>query len=280
MTENKNKGGSGSREIDPNLKYKYLGFEVKPGKIGALFNNDAEKDSWIKRIQEKRKAGARIREECSLHEPRIASYERVVLTVTSLLIVFSLFLPWFSGYKEIKIEVSPGTQQEAASGVQAGQKDAEGFASISAVKKRQEIRRENYSVSALGALISIGNLGGKVFSSGFILMLTGFLFIVYMLLCVALAAYTIYSIYTLKGEPDAIALKLKKVLRYSWIPIGIWVFCLIISVIGADYSFNATDSLVQLGSSYGISTYLGVLSYGFYLSLAALILNAVKAVEI
>ncbi len=103
MVENQNKGTSGDRSADPDLRFKYLGFEVKPGKIGNLFRSEDEKQSWIKRILEKRKSGVKLREECSLTEPRVAPYERIVLTITSLLLIFSLFLPWFSGYKESEV---------------------------------------------------------------------------------------------------------------------------------------------------------------------------------
>lgn len=287
MAEKEDKGATNMKGSDPDERFRYLGFEVKPGKIGDLFKSDSEKESWIKRVTDKRKSGVRLREECTLTEPRVAPYERVILTITSLIIIFSLFMPWFSGYKEIEIK-KPETEQQAIGGadnaagtqVEVSQKDAQGFASISTVKKRAEIRREYYSVSALGALASIGGLGGKVLSSGFILMLTGLLYIIYILLCLGLAGYTIYTIYGIKGDPDTLALRLKKVLKWNWIPVGIWAFCLIISFLGAGYSFDSATMLKQLGKSYGVSVYLGLLTYGFYVSLAALIMNAVKAVEI
>ena len=285
MAEKDEKGTAERKGVDPELRFKYLGFEVKPGKIGDLFKSDSEKESWIKRVLDKRKSGIRLREECSLTEPRVAPYERIVLTVTSVLIILSLFLPWFSGYKEI--EVKPAVTSESQVGtdssssqVQVSQKDDKGFASISMVKKKVEIRREFQSVSALGALASIGNMGGKAFSSGFILMLTAFLFIIYMLLCLGLAGYTLYALYGIKGDADSMALQLKKILRLNWIPVAVWGFCLLISVAGADYSFDPTGMVKQLGRSYGTASYLGLLTYGFYLSLAAFIMNAVKAVEI
>ena len=289
MAESQNRGAAGQSSADPDLRFRYLGFEVKPGKIGKLFKSDDEKQSWIQKILEKRKAGVRLREDCTLTEPRVAPYERMVLTVTSLLLVFSLFLPWFSGYKESEMAPKSGTQQEsslsgsttgAGTTVQAGQKDESGFSSLSAVKKKKEIRRDYYSVSALGALASFGDLGVKVFSSGFILMLTGLLFIIYILLCLGLAAYTLYAIYGIKGDPDTVALNLKKILKYNWIPVIIWIFCLLISIAGADYSFNTTGTIKQVGHSYGMTAYLSLLTYGFYMSLAAFVLNAVKSIEI
>ncbi len=111
-------------------------------------------------------------------------------------------------------------------------------------------------------------------------MLTGLLFIIYILLCLGLAGYTLYAIYGLKGDPDAVTLNLKKILKYNWIPVIIWVFCLIVSVVGADYGFNSAGMIKQVGNSYGMVAFLSLLSYGFYMSLAAFILNAVKSVEI
>jgi hypothetical protein len=279
MAESENRGNAGEKGMSPDLRFKYLGFEVKPGKIGDLFKSDSERESWIKRVLDKRQSGTRLREECSLMETRVAPYERIILTVTSLLLVLSLFLPWFSGYKEYEIASTPTMEQQAA-GDQTQEKDSRGFASVTAAKKTKEIRKEYYSTSALGALASFGDFGGKVFSSGFILMVSGLLMIIYILLCLALAGYTLYTLYGFKGDADKFALQLKKILKYNWIPVIIWGFCILISIIGADYSFNSDGMIKQLGKSYGLTSYLGVLTYGFYLSLAVFIMNAVKASEI
>jgi hypothetical protein len=279
MAENENKGTAKDKGMDPDLRFKYLGFEVEPGKIGDLFKSDSEKESWIKRVLEKRQSGTRLREGCTLMESRVAPYERIVLTVTSLLLVLSLFLPWFSGYKEFEVESRPTAGQQAV-GEQAQTKDAQGFASVTAAKSTKEIKKEYQSVSALVALASIGDFGGKVFSSGLVLMLTGLLMIIYILFCLGMAGYTLYTLYSFKGDADKFALQLKKILKYNWIPVAIWGFCIFISIIGADYSFNATGMVKQLGNSYGLSSYLSLLTYGFYLSLAVFIMNGVKASEI
>ena len=53
-----------------------------------------------------------------------------------------------------------------------------------------------------------------------------------------------------------------------------------LSFLGADYGFDTTGGLKQLGDSYGVMTFLGLMSSGFYLSLAAFTLTAAKSVEI
>lgn len=318
-------------------RFNYVGFDVHPGKIKDLFRSDAEKDKWVKKVLEKREKGSGMRENNSFDEPRIAGYEKIVMGITSLLLIATLFMPWFSGYAQFEVVSEPTAKQEIIadstmldsamiaqsgdSGIVMGgsedgtttpgesatasaseaidantgdtatgsageiaeeavappEKDEMGFASLTWQRKHIEIRREYYSTSAIGALGMLGD----VFSSGIILKLTGALILFYMLLCLASAGYTLYIFFMVKGDADVIALKLKKALKLNWIPIGIWVFCMMISLGGASYSFESgAGSLVQLGDSYGIGVFLGLLSYGFYVSLACFVMNAVKAVEI
>ncbi|RKX24219.1 MAG: hypothetical protein DRP46_13585, partial [Candidatus Zixiibacteriota bacterium] len=282
--------------------------------------SDTEKDELVKKIKAKREAGQAGREVTSFDIPRISSLEKIVLTITSLLLIASLFLPWFSGYHEYEVvsEVAPAEEQAVlvdsladslgmemidstalaaeVTGTLEGEaveepgepatpaetetiqaaKDDKGFSSITAARKRKEIRREHLEANALAALPMLG----KVLSSGFILKITGILFLIYILFCVGGGFYNLYALYWFKGDPDTRAMKLKKVMKFAWIPVGIWALCLILSFVGASYSFDTTDVIKQIGTSYGTGAYLGILSYGFYLSLACFILNAVKAVEI
>ncbi|MFH2035745.1 MAG: hypothetical protein ABIJ45_05025 [Candidatus Zixiibacteriota bacterium] len=316
MVEKKDSGAN--KKFDPDDRFKYVGFDVHQGKIGDLFKSDKDKDGWVKRVLDKRaKFGARLREKTTLDEPRVVTYEKIVMTVTSLLLIASLFMPWFSGYTEHEVEVAPavveetamvdstmtdslidslaaapagavtqpmeemaGTQEPGGHDIAAMEKDDAGFASITGHQKRKEIRREYQSFSAIGALTQLGTIGGGIFSSGFVLIITGILIMVYILICIGSAGYTIYSLFGLKGTEDEKALVIKKALRINWIPVGIWFFCMVLSIVGAGYSFDSTGLMKQLGTSYGIETYLGLLSYGFYISLGCFVMNAVKAVEI
>jgi len=329
MAEKKDIKEKSGKQLDPDTRFKYVGFEVHPGKIGDMFKSEAEKEKWVENVREKRKGGSRLRERNSFDEPRVAGYEKIVLTITSLLLVVSLFLPWFSGYSVHEVEAQVTAESEAIAALadssvidsltdstavgaieetmakslttdetapvgdftdettpgevidEVGstelEKDEHGFASITGVTKRKEIRKEYHSASAIGSLGKIG----EVFSSGIVLKISGLLFLIYMLFCVVSGFYTLYIIFGFKGDADTVALKLKQVLRYNWIPVGIWFFCLIISFFGASYSSGVGESgLTQFGESYGVGAYLGLLGYGFYISIACFIMNAVKAIEI
>lgn len=309
MAEKKDSGAMPDKAFDPDKRFKYIGFEVHPGKIKDLFKTEAEKEELVKKVKAKRESGVHGREVTTFDSPRIASYEKIVLTITSLVLIVSLFFPWFSGYKEYVVESFENVAQEpaavpdslglamtdstAAMAAEATEpatatpqpdaveptttaKDDKGFASITSQRKRQEVRREYQSTSAIASLGMLGD----VMSSGFILKITALLFLIYMVIALGGGLYNLYALYAVKGDPDTKALKLKKIMVFAWVPVGIWVVCLILSFFGAGYSFETTDTIKQLGSSYGPGAYLGVLSYGFYISLACFIMNAVKAAEI
>lgn len=308
----------------PEDRFRYIGFEVFPGKVKDLFKSDSEKDQLVQKVKAKREKGEQLREHCTLTVERVAGYEKIVMTVTSLVLVLSLFLPWFSGNTEEEIvtqaaveqtapadslamaanpadsmpagqtdqtagettpptemaaeETSPPTEQE--SGVVMGEKDEAGFASVTSTQKRTEIKREHYHMSAIGAIGSLGDVGSKAFSSGPVVMITAVLLIIYILLCIAMAAYTLFTLYGSKGNPDQKALALKKAVRYNWIGLGIFGLALLLSFFGGSYSFDSSDMIVQIGGSYGPGTFLGLLSYGFYIAMACFIMNAVKGSEI
>nr|MBN2278877.1 hypothetical protein [candidate division Zixibacteria bacterium] len=311
MAEKNEGGAKQEQEFDPEKRFKYVGFEVYPGKIKDLFKSEAEKDKLVAEVREKRKGGLKLREKTTFDIPRLAGYEKVILTITSLMLVVSLFLPWFSGYNEVVVQNQPmaaapaatpadslamvipedsltmlggdsatvpaaGTAEVTESPTTVLEKDERGFSSITSSRKRVEIRKEHKEATALGAL---GYLG-EVLSSGFILKITGILFLLYLLFCVFGAIFTLYILYGIKGDLDTKAIRLKRGMRFGWIPVGIWALCLLLSFGGASYSFPTANIMVQIGDSYGVGTYLGILGYGFYLSLACFIMNAVKAMEI
>lgn len=155
-----------------------------------------------------------------------------------------------------------------------------GFQDLEVARKKTKIVKTPYSWSGLGILAGLGSTAPKIFSSGIILIVSGILFLAYMLLSLAIPGYIGYSVMTIKGHPDEIALKLKSILKLAWIPVLVWVAILALSFIGADYGFDTTDALNQVGESYGISAFLGLLGVGFYLSLAGFVLAGSKSVEI
>jgi uncharacterized SAM-binding protein YcdF (DUF218 family) len=129
-------------------------------------------------------------------------------------------------------------------------------------------------------LAALGSVGGHVFSSGIILVLTGAMFLILTLVSLLLPAYTLFGLFGLKGTMDQQALKLKAILKLNWIPVLIFTAALAASFVGADYSFDAASLFHSLGDSYGPGAFLGSLSWGVFVTLGASILLAVKGIEI
>ena len=112
------------------------------------------------------------------------------------------------------------------------------------------------------------------------MILTGLLFLVLTLSCLLLPAYTLYGLFGIKGSSDQKALKLKSILKLNWLPLLLFVAALIISFVGADYGAGTSSLYTSLGDSYGIAIFLGSLSWGVFITLAASIMLAVKSIEI
>ncbi len=339
MPEEKTKKSSESR-ISEDERFRYIGFDVYPGKPKDLFESEAEKLKYVKAIKERRAKGELTREHCTLFEERISLSDRLIMTVAAVLILVSLFIPWYSAYNEIVEEASISTVSQeisdslamaalaagdslalAAGGVgdtlntaaaspteetpptetpseqemaaatdttpdtglagAAGTTAAEGEGEIiHGFKARKKITREFTRISGIGAVFSLGTLGSYIFSSGFVLILTAILFLVYTLLSIVLPLYTLYGVYGTKGDADQRAVKLKGILRLNWIPVIIFVFSLFIAFFGADYGFDAATLFTSLGTSYGVGVFINSLSWGLFVSLCCFILLAAKGIEI
>ena len=336
MAKGDNKTTASNRVTDTQ-RYRYIGFEVFPGKPKDLFKNDAEKQKLIEGVKAKRESDSTLREDCTLLEERVSFGEKIILAVSSVIILAALVLPWYSVYtvvpiavpaaavpvaqtpmdstmaametvdnaggavvvtetqpaagatavagavEEAAMEVVEATEPVAAdepSGIMshAGERSNEQI--ITAHTARASTVREYESITGLGSFTTLGTVGSYVFGSGFVLIITGILMLIYALLCVALPVINLYSIFGLKGDPDDVALKLKRTLKLNWLPLILFVVVLTLSFVGADYGFNAEESFASLGASYSVATLLGTLSWGVFVSMAAAVLVAVKGIEI
>ncbi len=321
MAEEEKKVSSAKR-ISDKERFRYIGFDVFPGRIKNLFKSDAEKDKLVDRVRQKRTnrdLGA-LRDDCTLLEERVSLSDRVVLTVACLFMVAALFFPWYSAYNEIveepaeeaavvadsgavedslltdsvavaalqgETEAIVDATTEAEGDVAAEQEVVEGDYSeapkeeiIHGYVAKKKIHKEYSRLTGLGSFASLGSAGSHVFSSGFVLILTGLMFLVLTLSCLLLPAYTLYGLFGIKGNSDQKALKLKSILKLNWLPLLLFVAALIISFVGADYGPGTSSLYTSLGDSYGIGVFFGSLSWGVFITLAASIMLAAKGLEI
>lgn len=300
----------GSQRITDEQRFRYIGFDVFPGKPRDLFRSESEKQSLVKTIQLRRERHDRVRENSPLLEKRVSSFDRLIMTVGCVVILLSLFLPWYSVYNEKVIEAAPVPSrpsamadtslsanaltdsmgmaatttepppEQAAAGSEGITRVSDNEELITSYRARVRTEKEFSEISGLGSLTAIGTVGSMVFGSGLVLMLTGVLMFVYTLSCIGLPIYSFYAIHGLSGDPDAKALKLKKMLRWNWLPILVFVFTFIISFFGAEYGFTASNYFTSLGDSYNVATFFEAVTWGIPVSFACFWLLALKGVEI
>ena len=278
MVEGDKRSPGGSR-INEKERYSYIGFEVFPGTPKDLFKNDAEKEKYVEMLNARRQSEDTLREGCKLLEERVSRGERLVLAVASVVILLALFLPWYSAFTVVRDESPTQTGQTSATGTtyQGARANEEIITGQVARARTQKVYSQ---VSGLGTFVAIGDIGGKVFSSGFVVILSGLLMLAYGLLCLALPVLNLYTIYGTKGKPDEQALQLKKILRLNWLPLLLLVAVLMLSFFGADYGFDAAATFTSLGESYSVATIFNTLSWGVFVTMAASLLMAVKGIEI
>lgn len=143
--------------------------------------------------------------------------------------------------------------------------------------QREKFTREYYSATYFGAFGLLGSAGGILFGSGMVAVAT-ILMLVLMIALLIAPLYTLYLLYGSKLRGDELALRLKKGLRLNWAPLVVFFVVMVLSFVGGSYA--ETVPYNSLGDSYSIATFLGVLSYGVFVSLAMSVLLAVKGIEI
>ncbi|MEW6051416.1 MAG: hypothetical protein AB1644_10195 [Candidatus Zixiibacteriota bacterium] len=274
---NQDKQTPSGRQISQDERFHYIGFEVYPGKPKDLFRNDAEKTELVRKVEAKRAQGDLLRDECKLLEERVSGRERIVLSIAAALVFLSLFLPWYSAYKEIVEESAAPAATQAVTGEDTGQPKEE---VITTARASRKTHREYAQLSGFGSLIAIGDVAGKMFSSGLSLMLTAVIMLAYTLLCVWLPFRALMGMWKSKKTGDDLALQLKYLLRLNWLPVILLALAFVVSFIGGDYGFSAKALYTSLGSSYGPGVFLGSLSWGMLVSLGGFLVLATKGIEI
>jgi len=274
MVEQNKQASSGGR-IAPDERFHYIGFDVYPGKTGEIFKSDSEKASLVDAVQKKRSKGDLLREQCTLLMARVSGSERTVLTVACVIIFLSVFAPWYSVYNTVVDQ----SAQQAATAQQSG--NLAGEEVITGMQVRQKTHNEYATLTGLGSLISIGSVGGSMFSSGFVLILTALIMLAYTLLSLALPVYVLMALYKGgKESADEAALRLKKLLRLNWTPIVLFVAAIVLSFLGADYASGVSGMFSSLGTSYGPGACIGSMSWGLLLTLGGFLVLASKGIEI
>jgi hypothetical protein len=227
----------GEEGISEEMRYRYIGFDVYPKKPKEFWRSEEERKAYLEETKRKDSRSTLQESGHSLVQAIVFSkVDKLILTITSLLLTVSLFLPWFSLRGEYFHSQVIGL----------------GF------------------FFKLGTLFGYAPLSGPLFSIFVILVgltiassfVTGLL--------------TLLAIYKKHADPESHLLSLKKKLKLSLIPLALWLALIVISSIGFSTPFADALKIDGLGDGFTVVNFFILSSYGLWLSLPGVIINCVK----
>jgi hypothetical protein len=95
--EDQNPKVNSTEEVSEEDRYKYIGFDIYPGKINKFWKSEEEEKKYLEEMHRRKSSTSLLEREHSLMKVVLFSRaDKVILTITSIFLVVSLFLPWFS----------------------------------------------------------------------------------------------------------------------------------------------------------------------------------------
>lgn len=223
---------------EEDLRYKYIGFDVYSSKVKKFWNAPEEEKKYLEEVKQRKEKGEREERDHSLIAvPVFSPVEKVILTVTSVLMILCLFLPWFTFVR----------------GEQA----------------------MNYS--AIGYLINFGSLMTYSGLGGALLGVVAVIFLLTMLASLLFGILNLVTLYGKGNSDEGYLRKVKKMLRLNSIPLFLWVIAVIISIIGVAAPLASAFGVNQLKDNFDVITLVSISGFGLWISLGCWILNSVKA---
>jgi len=85
------------KKPDPDDLYRYLGFEVNPGRIKEFWNSDNEKKAYLNEVQERGgKLSVFDRDTSILNIKLMSSADKIISIIGNFLLIIAFFLPIYS----------------------------------------------------------------------------------------------------------------------------------------------------------------------------------------
>lgn len=87
----------GNKQPDPDAIYKYLGFEIHPGKIKDFWDSEEEKKKYVKGVQARGGQISVLDRDASIVNIRLmTSADKIVSIIGSIILIIAFFLPVYS----------------------------------------------------------------------------------------------------------------------------------------------------------------------------------------
>jgi hypothetical protein len=227
----------GERRED-DLRYKYIGFDVYSSRAKKFWRDPEEEKRYLEEVKKRKEKGEREERDHSLIAvPIFSPVEKWILTVSSVLMILCLFLPWFT------------------------------------FTRGESVMRYNVMqyLFNFGILMTYSGLGGAL------LGVLAVIFPVAMLTSLLFGILNLLALYSKTNSEEGYLRKVKKTLRLNFIPFLLWIAAVIISIVGVAAPLASAFGVNQLKDNFDVITLVSISGIGLWISLGCWILNSVKA---
>ena len=236
MAEEKHEKRNSEDEVTPEERYRYIGFNVFPGKAQEFWKTDEERKAHTEKIRETGGKFVPLTRSNSLVAARAMSpFERWTLVITSALMAASPFLPWFS--------FTRGT--------------------------------ENLSYSGISLLMNVGSVRGFLALGPGLLSTSFYMLLALMLISSALGFASLYMLFAGGGSDDSLT-RLHKLMNWCYLPIAGWMVFFGLAMLPTELPYGQSLGLAEVGNEYGMGALTAASSMGLWIPMGALWVNAIK----
>ncbi|MEW5702435.1 MAG: hypothetical protein AB1792_09420 [Candidatus Zixiibacteriota bacterium] len=223
---------------EPAERYRYIGFEVFPKHAPRFWKSDAEAKQYLDRVKVGGGESLLNRDFSLLQQEAMSRIDRIILTVTAVLLVATVVMPWVGYETAGKAEISMSW------------------------------------VSALGTMF--GGLG-TAFGGGLWVGLSALLVLVLMLGSPILGVWILMSVWGKAPSAEAYQARLRRPLSYGHFLWGAGVLVVILSFAGGSIPGYQDWGLIDPGEKYGIAALMTITSFGPWVAMAMGLVAGVKS---
>lgn len=236
MAEEKDDKRSSEGDLSPEERYRYIGFNVFPGKAQEFWKTEEERKAHLEKVRETGGKFVPLTRSNSFVAARaMSSFEHWTLVVTSALMAASPILPWFS--------FTRGTETLSYSGISL--------------------------LMNVGSVREFLSLGPGLLSTSFYMLLG------LMLVSSALGLASLYMLFAGGGTDDALG-RLHKLLNWCYLPIAGWLVFFGMAMLPTELPYGQSLGLAEVGNEYGMGALTAASSMGLWIPMGALWVNAIK----
>ncbi len=210
----------GNKKPDSDAIYKYLGFDIYPGKIDDFWKSDDEKKRFVRQVKARdSQISVLNRDTAILNIKSMTAVDKAISIIGGAILILAFFLPVYS--------IDPSGR--------------------------------GISGSAISYFLNLPFIGSYAAWGGIVMILTMIIFALLLLSCPVAGALNILGVLN-KNKGDKYLEKVKKFNRFTYVPILLYALLFIILLFGGLHPFGSLgiDGIGESLSLLAIFTMTGI----------------------